>query len=361
MPSNGGLNLARPTCYGQLTESPALRAEEAIMSFFKQLWSEGGSGDGGGGGLSAAPAQASAPVSQHPGDIAAAAALQEFQQKKALKQKGKVALNATSAPVEQPTRPASAPTEQAPQQAEPAKPIDKAQAFEELIKGEYKDEYNKRTSATVQERIKNLKQAEEALAKLSPALDALYQKQNVKPGDLDGLVKSITDDDSLYEDEALQKGIPVDTLKQMKRLEAETETLKQQAQERAQQEIVQRHIQGLVEQGDALKQMYPSFDLRQEMQNEQFARLVHPSVNIDVRTAYEVVHRDQIQPAMAAAVAQKTAMDMSRSIQSTGIRPAENGISNNNPLSLSDNPANWPKDRLREIAKRVKNGERISF
>ena len=329
------------------------------MRFFKQLWSEGGSGDGGGGGLSAAPAQASAPAPQHPGDIAAAAALQEYQQKKAAKQKGKVALNAISAPAEQPQRPASAQAQkQAPQQeAEPAKPIDKAQAFEDLIKGEYKDEYNKRTSATVQERLKNSKQAEEALAKLTPALDALYQKQNVKPGDLDGLVKSITDDDSLYEDEALQKGIPVDTLKQMKQLEAETEQLRAQAQERAQQEVIQRHIQQLVEQGDALKQMYPSFDLRAEMQNEQFARLVHPSVNIDVRTAYEVVHRDQIQPAMAAAVAQRTAMDMSRSIQSTGIRPAENGISNSNPLSLSDDPSLWPKERLKEIVRRVHGGD----
>ena len=331
------------------------------MRFFKQLWSEGGSGDGGGGGLSAAPAQASAPAAQHPGDIAAAAALQEYQQKKAAKRnKGTVtAPTAAPAPAEQPQRPASAQAQkQAPQQeAEPAKPIDKAQAFEDLIKGEYKDEYNKRTSATVQERLKNSKQAEEALAKLTPALDALYQKQNVKPGDLDELVKSITDDDSLYEDEALQKGIPVDTLKQMKQLEAETEQLRAQAQERAQQEVIQRHIQQLVEQGDALKQMYPSFDLRTEMQNEQFARLVHPSVNIDVRTAYEVVHRDQIQPAMAAAVAQRTAMDMSRSIQSTGIRPAENGISNSNPLSLSDDPSNWPKERLKEIARRVHGGD----
>ena len=153
----------------------------------------------------------------------------------------------------------------------------------------------------------------------------------------------------------------MDTLKQMKQMEAETEQLRAQAQERAQQEIIQRHIQQLVEQGDALKQLYPSFDLRAEMQNEQFARLVHPSVNIDVRTAYEVVHRDQIQPAMAAAVAQRTAMDMSRSIQSTGIRPAENGISNSNPLSLSDNPAHWPRQRRKEIAARAKAGESISF
>lgn len=341
-----------------------------MVKLYLQMFAEGGGDGGAGSGLSAAPAQAAPAQQQHPGEIAAAAALQEFQQKKAAKLKGRVNTQPVTAP--QPERTASAAQQQAtaPQQApQPeAAQVDKSQAFEDLVKGEYKDEFQKRMSTAIQDRLKNSKGAEEALAKLNPALDALYTQRGVEKGNIEALVKSITDDDSLYEDEALQKGIPVETLKQMKHLEQETASLKQQAeqlkaqeQQTMQRKIFERHIQGLAEQGNALKQLYPNFDLQAELKNEQFAKLTSPGVNIDVRTAYEVVHRDQLQPAMAAAIANRTAMDMSRSIQSASMRPQENGLAASNPLSLSDNPANWSKSRLKEIANRVKAGERITF
>jgi hypothetical protein len=71
--------------------------------------------------------------------------------------------------------------------------------FEELIKGEYKDDFGKHVSSIVQDRLKNSKQAEETLGKLTPALEALFKKNGIADGDIDGLVKKITDDDSLYE------------------------------------------------------------------------------------------------------------------------------------------------------------------
>lgn len=307
------------------------------------MWLDSGDGAG---GLSASPAE-----SQHPGEIAAAAALQEHQQKRAKKGKASV-----EAPIAQ--RPASA-QEKAEPEAKPER--DKAKEFEDLIKGDYKDEYSKRMSATIQERVKNIKASEETLSKLTPALEMLYQQKGITPGDVDALVKAITDDDSLYEDEALQRGIPVETLKQIKQLERETDLLKRQSKERAQRELFDRHIQGLVEQSKELQQLYPGFDLRQELQNETFARLTGPNSGISVKQAYYAVHKDEIEAAQAAAIAQRTALDMSRSIQSGSSRPQENGLGSSNPVSLSDNPANWSVQRRKEIAARAKAGESISF
>lgn len=304
-------------------------------------------GGGGAGGLSASPES-----SQHPGEIAAAAALQEHQQKRAKKGKASV-----EAPIAQ--RLASA-QEKAEPQPEVKPERDKAKEFEDLIKGDYKDEYSKRTSATIQERVKNIKASEETLNKLTPALEMLYQQKGIAPGDVDALVKAITDDDSLYEDEALQRGIPVETLKQMKQLERETDLLKQQSEERAQRELFDRHIQGLVEQSKELQQLYPGFNLQQELQNETFARLTGPNSGISVKQAYYAVHQQEIEAAQAAAIAQRTALNMSRSIQS-GMRPQENGLGSSNPVSLSDNPANWSAQRRKEIAARAKAGESISF
>lgn len=306
-------------------------------------------GGGGAGGLSASPES-----SQHPGEIAAAAALQEHQQKRAKKGKANVT---AEAPIAQ--RLASA-QEKAEPQPEVKPERDKAKEFEDLIKGDYKDEYSKRTSATIQERVKNIKASEETLNKLTPALEALYQQKNIAPGDIDALVKAITDDDSLYEDEALQRGIPVETLKQMKQLERETDLLKRQSEERAQRELFDRHIQGLVEQSKELQQLYPGFNLQQELQNETFARLTGPNSGISVKQAYYAVHQQEIEAAQAAAIAQRTALNMSRSIQS-GMRPQENGLGSSNPVSLSDNPANWSAQRRKEIAARAKAGEKINF
>ncbi len=312
------------------------------------MWLDSGDGAG---GLSASPAE-----SQHPGEIAAAAALQEHQQKRA--QKGKpIAQRLASAQEKAEPRPES--------KAEPqpeAKPErDKAKEFEDLIKGDYKDEYSKRTSATVQERVKNIKASEETLNKLTPALEMLYQQKGIAPGDVDALVKAITDDDSLYEDEALQRGIPVETLKQMKQLERETDLLKRQSEERAQRELFDRHIQGLVEQSKELQQLYPGFNLQQELQNETFARLTGPNSGISVKQAYYAVHKDEIEAAQAAAIAQRTALDMSRRVQSGSSMPQENGLGSSNAITLSDNPANWSAQRRKEIAARAKAGESISF
>ena len=142
-------------------------------------------GDGA-GGLSASPAE-------HPGEIAAAAALQEHQQKRAQKGKPREAPGAQ--------RPASAQeTVKAEPQVEAKPERDKAKEFEDLIKGDFKDEYSKRTSATIQERVKNIKASEETLSKLTPALEMLYQQKGIARGDVDALVKAITDDDSLYEE-----------------------------------------------------------------------------------------------------------------------------------------------------------------
>ena len=310
-------------------------------------WLDEGGGDGA-GGLSASPE-----ASQHPGEIAAAAALQEYQQKRA--KKGK---SGAEAPIAQ--RPASA-QEKAEPQPEVKPERDKAKEFEDLIKGDFKDEYSKRTSATSQERVKNIKASEETLNKLTPALEALYQQKKIAPGDIDALVKAITDDDSLYEEEALQRGIPVETLKQMKQLERETGLLKQQSEERAQRELFDRHIQGLVDQSKELQQLYPGFNLQQELQNETFARLTGPNSGISVKQAYYAVHQQEIEAAQAAAIAQRTALDMSRSIQSGSSRPQENGLGASNPVSLSDNPANWSLQRRKEIAARAKAGEKINF
>lgn len=215
-------------------------------------------------------------------------------------------------------------------------PAKERPSFDELVKGDYKEDFGKAVSAIVQDRLKHTKQAAETLEKLTPALEALLQKHGLKEGDYEGLVAKITDDDALYEDEALQRGIPVDTLKQMKKLEADKAQLQRMQAERMQEAQVQKHFQNLVTQGDALRQIYPGFDLNTELQNPRFFELTKPGVGVDVRTAYEVVHRDEIIGGAMQYTAQQTAQKLSSAMASGANRPSENGLNSSaGPVNLN--------------------------
>ena len=132
---------------------------------------------------------------------------------------------------------------------------------------EFSAEFGQDVQNIVQNRLKNAKQSEETLRKLGPALQQLAGRYGIEPDDYDGLIAHITDDDSLYEEEALQRGIPVETMKQIKQLEARQAQMERQQQEAEQEQAFQAHFQRLVQQAEQLRQTFPNFDLMTELQN----------------------------------------------------------------------------------------------
>lgn len=243
-------------------------------------------------------------------------------------------------------------TQEAPSQEEQTDPDSEWKA----VKEKYKDHFNADTTAIVQERLKNSKQAEATLGKLAPVFEGLGKKYGKEASDIDGIIAAYTDDDSLYEEEAAAAGMPVSAYKQLKALEADK--AKHEAQEAESQAM--RHIQGLIAQGEKLKATFPNFDLRTEMQNPVFQRLTSPEVGIDVETAYWTLHRQELQTAAMQVAAQKTSQKLSQSIQSGINRPAENGSRNVSPaLDIRDDPSKWSKADREEVKRRVRNGERI--
>ena len=314
-----------------------------MIKLYLQMFAEGGEG-----GATASPAAPAGQPAQSPGDKQAAAALEKLRERLPKQQK-RVEFELPTK--QQPAQPVQTPP------AEPAKP-----KFEDLIKGEFKEDFSKHTSEIVKDRLKNVKPKADAYDELTPALEVLFKKHGLEVGDVKGLVNKITNDDSLYEDEALQKGIPVETLKEMKALEKQAAQLRQYQQQQAEEAAMQKHFLKITEQAQTVKQLYPSFDLQAEMNNPAFARLTHPSVGVDVKTAYEVIHHDQIQPAMAAAIAQKTSEKLANSMQAGVNRPSENGLNpSSNAVKLSEDAHTWSPEVLRQIAEDTKRGKPHRF
>lgn len=194
-------------------------------------------------------------------------------------------------------------------------------------------EYNKQMQATIRARLKAEKSAEESLAKMAPALEVLARKHGQDPAnpDYEALAKAINDDDAYYEDKALEMGVTLETAKRIDQQERETARQQKEEARNLEQQKLRNHFVKLEQQGEALKKVFPKFDLRTELQNPVFARMVGPNVGVSVEDAYHAVHRKEIMSAGMQVTAQQTAQKISNAIQAGSRRPDENGTTGQAP------------------------------
>ena len=236
---------------------------------------------------------------------------------------------------------------------------DRSARFEAMIKGEFKDLYDARVSDTVQKRLKSSKETVERYEALTPTLEILGKKYGVDPTDTKALAKAIEEDDSYFEEEALEKGITVEQLKEIRRMERENADLKRQMEEQSRRENANRVYAQWMEQAEAAKTVYPSFDLKAEMQNPQFVNLLRS--NVDVRTAYEVIHKDDIISGAMHFAAKQAEQKVTNKIIANGARPAENGNSSQSATVVKSDVSQLSKADRAEIIRRVQRGEKIRF
>lgn len=236
---------------------------------------------------------------------------------------------------------------------------DRQAEFDKLIKGQYKDLYDAKVQDTVQKRLKSTKETVERYEALSPVLEMLAKKYGVEPGDVQALSKAVQEDDSYYEEEALSKGMTVQQLKEIRRMERENADLKRQMDEAQRQENGKKLYASWLQQAEQARQVYPTFNLDAEMRNPRFVDLLRS--NVDVRTAYEVLHKDEIIPAAMQFTAQTVEQKLAKKIAAGGARPTENGMSSQGAAVVKSDVSQLSKADRQEIIRRVQRGERIRF
>lgn len=252
-------------------------------------------------------------------------------------------------------QPESAPAAEVQTAAQP----DRNAEFEKLIRGEYKDQYNQRVQDTIQKRLKGTQETVDKFNSMSLMLEMLSRKYGVDAADVEALTKAIQEDDAYYEDEAMEMGVSVQQLKEIRRLERENAEFKKMKEEQANQEKASKLVAAWQEQAQQTKSVYPSFDMEAEMQNPQFVNLLRS--NVDVRTAFEVLHKDEIIPAAMQYTAQQTKSKIAKSIASGTSRPAENGISSQSAARVKSDVTQLSKADREEIYRRAARGEKITF
>lgn len=245
------------------------------------------------------------------------------------------------------------------------------ESFDSLINGRYKNDFNQRVEGILKKRLAKSKKDAELIDRIGPALQLIGKNygmdiEDIRKADIDALIQAAMNDNRFYEDIAAQMGLSEDQAKRVYQTEQRNKQLEKQEQERN-EELEQRQVfANLVKQGDALKQKYPSFDLDREMQNEEFLKMVIPTskggLGIPMENAFYALHKDEIERGAMQYAVQRTAEQISNSIQAGAARPREAGLSSQvGNGSLTVNPRNLSIEQREEIRKRVQRGEKISF
>ena len=195
----------------------------------------------------------------------------------------------------------------------PAKPT-----FDELIKGEYKQDYDKRVQDAIGRRFKAQNAEMDAIR---PIIAALQQRYNIADGDdlPKQILQAIEKDRGHIRQYAEDHGYTEEQAEQMMKVERDAK-LYQDLVRRQQTEVNrQQELQRLQQQAEAVRAKYPTFDIPTEQQNPRFMEMLRRGV--DMMTAYEVVHQDDIIN-QAVQDAERKFNDKVRAKQA---RPDENG------------------------------------
>ena len=230
-----------------------------------------------------------------------------------------------------------------------------AKEYDDLMNGKFKDLHAKREQELFNRRFKDFKGDREALEAQSPILDTLMQKYGVS--DVADLQKAIDADDGFWEQAAEDAGMSVQQYREFQSIQRENAAFRAQQEAAQSQAQADQQVQQWYTEAQALKQQpgFENFDLQAEADNPEFVRLLQSG--IPVQHAYEVIHMDDI----IAAQAQQTSKAVVDNIRARGARPAENGTASSNAVIYKADVHKLTAEDRREIARRTRMGEHITF
>lgn len=235
--------------------------------------------------------------------------------------------------------------------------------YNEYRNGEGKDFINKEIENAVKRRFKDHSELKKSNGKMQSVMNAVAMKYGIDPTDTDGILKAVAEDESYYETAADEAGMSVEQYKKMKQLEAENAQLQAIRQEEDRRKEFDAKYAEWSMQADFARNEYPNLDLNTEMQNKDFFGLL--TRGIDVKTAYQVIHQDEIVQSAISTATQRTAQAVQQqtvnNIRSKGLRPDESAGSSQAGFTFKADPHKWTKADREEIAKRVASGEKITL
>lgn len=231
-------------------------------------------------------------------------------------------------------------------------------SFDDLIAGDYKEDYQRKVQATIADRLKGSKQREE---KVAPLIQALAEQYGKEADDLDGIREAMENDSNRTERNMLDLGVDERTAKRLAEIKANNEKRKQQAEAERREMMRQEHFKNLQSQAEQMKQLYPGFDLEHELKDTRYFDLTTPEKGLSLEEAYMAIHGKEIMASAMQYAVERSAQKVAASVQSNSRRPSEAGVSRAQPIEVKSDPTKFTKADRSEIRRRVAMGETIVF
>ena len=236
-------------------------------------------------------------------------------------------------------------------------PVDKGKAFEDMIKGDYKEQFDARVRQILDKRFKDRDELVQFKNDSQEIFDLMFAKYGVK--DIKALQKAVQSDDSYFEEAAEAENLTVDQYKYKMKLEKENAKQAEELKEIQRRENANRAYAEWQRQSESLKTRYPNFSLENEAKNPQFVKLLQSG--IDVKTAFETMHHDEILSGAMLQTANAVRKNVTDSIKARGLRPSENGINAQAGVIVKNDVHKLTSKDRAEIARRARMGETIKF
>ena len=236
---------------------------------------------------------------------------------------------------------------------------DRRKAFQDLVKGEYKDIYTEETQKIIDKRFKQTKELEASQAKSQTLYEALAIKYGLEANDIDGIIQAVNNDNDTWQEKAEEEGMTVDQYKEWRKLQADSAELHRQEAERSNQERANALVAQWMSEAEELKKTFPQFDLNKEAEDPRFLSLLRS--NVPVADAFKVIHMDDIVTQSMQATAQAAEKRAVDNVRARGARPAENGSTSRSAFVVKNDVHQLTRADRAEIARRAMRGEQIEF
>ena len=208
-------------------------------------------------------------------------------------------------------------------------------------------------------RFKESSSLKEKAIQTEGIINVLKQKYGITGDNMDDLAIAIKNDDGLLKEEAQEKGIELDTLKRIRELEFQNETMRNTLEDGIREREIRTKVGSWIQDAKELRKTYPEFNLETEIKNRAFAKMLHSGV--DLKSAYYAAHHEEIVNNMVKKTSEETSLKITDSIRARGIRPNENGTSGQSTAIIKTDVSKLTPRERADIARRVREGEQISF
>lgn len=218
--------------------------------------------------------------------------------------------------------------------------------FEELIKGKYADAFNKRTKSIIDKRLRKMKGFEETAQVCAPLIESIGEDfPDIEKTDIRGLVNAFLE----------KRSLSAEAEKRSK----ESSAMLLRAEEYIKKRAAEKVRDALLEESEALKKIYPSFDLQREYASSpELRRLLGAGVGL--RRAYETVNLEKIMGSALKYAVMQAEKNTAEAMKNSS-RVAEASLSGRASSVKRTDVKNLTEREIMKIISEVSKGAKISF